>query len=132
LAKKIEDKIREDFSAHLGVPLEKRSLELGTRPDGTPLTYEFDLVSPDERIVGVIKINRLTLRTRPKKKAYGSLYSVMRSILYLHKVSGKKKLYLVLSDQGMFDEITYQLGDMVQDVEILIWDDFKRKRIKKG
>ena len=131
MAKKIEDRIRADFSAHLGVPLEKRRIELGTRPDGTPLTYDFDLVSPDEKIVGVIKINRLTLRTRPKKKAYGSLYSVMRSILYLHKVSGKKKLYLILSDRGMYDEITYQLGDMVQDVDILLWDSFKRKRKKK-
>lgn len=131
MAKKIEDRIRGDFSAHLGVPLEKKRIELGTRPDGTPLTYDFDLVSPDEKIVGVIKINRLTLRTRPKKKAYGSLYSVMRSILYLHKVAGKKKLYLILSDRGMYDEITYQLGDMVQDVDILLWDGFKRKRKKK-
>ncbi|MCP4228715.1 MAG: hypothetical protein GY771_01020 [bacterium] len=131
MAKRMEDKIREDFSAHLNVPLEKGKIEMGTRPDGTPLEHEFDMISPDEKIVGIIKINRLTLRTRPNKKAYGSLYSVMSSILYLHKLSGKRDLYLVIADNDMYEEITYQLGDMVQDLNIVKWDDFKRKRKKK-
>ena len=131
MKKSIEDKIREDFSAYLNIPLEKKAIELGTRPDGTPLTYDFDLVSADEKTVGVIKINRLTLRTRPNKKAYGSLYSVMSSILYLHKLKGKRDLYLILSDSDMYDEITYQLGDLMQDVKIMKWDDFRRKQTRK-
>lgn len=123
--RKLDDKIREDFGEFKGVVFEKARLKLGKRPDGTPIEYEFDLVSPDRKIIGVIKTNRLRLSTRPKK-AYGSVYSVLGAVLYLHKYPEAKERYVILSDREMYEEIVNRLGDTCKDIRILFWGDVKK------
>jgi hypothetical protein len=126
--RKLDDRIREDFGAYKGVDFEKVRLKLGERPDGTPVEFEFDLVSPDRKIIGVIKTNRLHLSTRPKK-AYGSIYSVLGAILYLHKYPAAKERYVILSDKEMYEEVVNRLGDIYKDIEIFFWGDLKNKKI---
>jgi hypothetical protein len=123
--RKLDDRIRQDFGSFKGVAFEKESLKLGERPDGTPVEYEFDLVSPDRNIVGVIKTNRLHLSTRPKK-AYGSIYSVLGAILYLHKYPQAGERYVILSDKEMYEEIVNRLGDTCKDIQIIYWGDIKK------
>ncbi|UCE28141.1 MAG: hypothetical protein JSW52_05175 [Candidatus Coatesbacteria bacterium] len=123
--RKLDDRIRDDFGEFKGVVFEKTRLELGKRPDGTPIVYEFDLVSRDRKIIGVIKTNRLRLSTRPKK-AYGSVYSVLGAVLYLHKYPEAKERYVILSDREMYEEVVNRLGDTCKDIEILYWGDIKK------
>jgi hypothetical protein len=123
--RKLDDRIRQDFGSYKGVTFEKESLKLGERPDGTPVEYEFDLVSPDRKIIGVIKTNRLHLSTRPKK-AYGSVYSVLGAILYLHKYPQAVERYVILSDKEMYEEIVNRLGDTCKDIQIIYWGDIKK------
>jgi hypothetical protein len=122
--RKLDDRIRDDFGKFKGVVFEKVPLKLGERPDGTPVEYEFDLVSPDRKVIGVIKTNRLHLSTRPKK-AYGSVYSVLGSILYLHKYPKAKERYVILSDKEMYEEIVNRLGDTCKDIQLIYWGDIK-------
>ncbi len=122
--RKLNERIREDFGRYKGVVFKKARLKLGKRPDGTPVEYEFDIVSADRKIIGVIKTNRLRLSTRPKK-AYGSVYSVLGAILYLHKYPAARERYVILSDRVMYDEIVNRLGDTCRDIQIIFSGDIK-------
>lgn len=122
--RKLDDRIRADFGKYKGVTFEKKRLRLGKRSDGKPVEYEFDLVSPDHTVVGVIKTNRLHLSTRPKK-SYGSIYSVLGAVLYLHKYPKAKERYVILSDREMYEEVVNRLGDICKDIRIIFWGDIK-------
>ncbi len=122
----LDDLIKREFIAYIGVPMKAGEITIGAKEDGTPITRPFDLVSEDQSIVASVQTSCLHLRSRPGQKAYGSLYRIMGAILYLHLCTKCSERYLIMSDREMYDEITEDFNNIFKDIKMLFWDDIKK------
>lgn len=123
----LDEQVKADFLKYIGVRMAPGTLVIGKKEDGTPLTRAFDLVSEDGSIVASIQTSCLHLKSRPGTKAYGSLYRVLGAILYLHLCRKCRARYLILTDRDMFEEITSEFAGVFKDINILHWDDIKKR-----
>ena len=95
----VERKIREHLEQELGFQLPKTRLTVGTRPDGSPNTHEFDLCSRDRSIVGEIKAS-------PGEKAYTDTTRIAEcclDCLYLLSVKEAHRRIFVLNRRETYD-----------------------------
>lgn len=123
----LDEQIKREFVKYVGVPMAPGEIVIGRKEDGTPITRPFDLVSEDKSVVASVQTSCLHLKSRPGQKAYGSLYRVLGAILYLHLCTGCMERYLILSDRDMYDEITEDFSSIFKDINMLYWDDIKKK-----
>jgi hypothetical protein len=123
----LDEQIKREFVEYVGVAMAPGEIVIGRKEDGTPITRPFDLVSEDKSVVASVQTSCLHLKSRPGQKAYGSLYRVLGAILYLHLCTGCAERYLIMSDRDMFDEITEDFSSIFKDINMLYWDDIKKK-----
>lgn len=93
-----EEFVRRDLSKKYGVKLEKRKLRLRN----TDREHEFDIVSPDETIVGEVKSYKLlSSGNRPSAK----IAHIAEACLFLLHAEKAKKRLLVFTDKEFFEYV---------------------------
>ena len=106
---------KEDFARYLlqlrfKTPLSERRVIIGYSSDGTPQTHSFDIVSPDENIIGEVKA--LTDLTAGIEFCFAACYR-------LEKVKAKKKI-LVLTEKSFCNAFKRKSDGIVsKDIEII-------------
>jgi hypothetical protein len=123
----VDERIKRDFAAYLGVAMGPGEVIIGARDDGTPVKKQFDLVSADGATVASVRSSCLHLKSRPGQKAYGSLYRVLGALLYLHLCHSCQDRYLIIADRAMFDEIYGEYSGIFTDIKIVHWDDIRKR-----
>ena len=99
-ANMIEESVRTILSKEYGVALTKRRLTLQRKKhDGSAKRHEFDLVSPDQRIVGEVKSYKYTR----KAQANTRFPRMMLDCWYLTLVKADIKL-MILTDETFYKE----------------------------
>jgi len=123
---KKEQSIREQLSKEFNINLERRKLLIGHKSDGTPREHEFDLVSPDGKIVGEVKTFKpLKGGGRPS----GKIDTSFQACYLLEKVKAQRKL-LVLTNKEFFELFKKECDGIVsKDIEILY---IPAERVRRG
>lgn len=117
-----EAKVREilgnKFKVKFRVKLKERELEIGKKKNGDPLTHCFDLVSPNQNIIGEIKSYKFKNKNT-KKSGYNTTRKprLLADAFYLERVRAKKKL-LVLTNAALYNEFNQAFGRILKKVKI--------------
>lgn len=117
--RKIERAVREKLSRELGMSLKNRKLVLGRNSDGEEIKKEFDLVSPDEALVGEIKSYKFANKTTGKA-GYNTTRKarLLAACFYLEKVNARTKL-LILTNKKLYDVFMSSEGCLIhKSIEI--------------
>ncbi len=115
-----ESTVRQRIAERFDVPLEKRTLIVGTKANGAERLHEFDGVSVDCQFVIEVKTNKLDTSVRPRGRYDSAIKQVLITDLYfLGRITAKTKL-LVLTDRPLFDLFSQDMdGLLPADIQVV-------------
>ena len=109
-ASELEAKVRAILEKEFDTQLFKDYIEIGIKSNGQPKTHQFDITSPDRKIVGEVKSGKQYDNVR--------FAECMLDCFYLAKVKNAEHRIFVLTNRWVYEGFIRDSDGLLQGIEV--------------
>lgn len=102
----VRAKLKKKFDTHLS----KDYVQIGVKSNGQPKTHQFDIVSPDRKIVGEVKSGKQYDNVR--------FAECMLDCFYLTKVKDAEHCIFVLTNRWVYEGFIRDSDGLLEGIEV--------------